>query len=33
LITHRVPLGEFSRALGLVESRREPIGKVAISFA
>jgi threonine dehydrogenase-like Zn-dependent dehydrogenase len=32
LITHRVALGEFSRALELVESRREPIGKVAISF-
>src|SRR5580700_1453334 len=32
LITHRVPLSEFSRGLELVESRREPIGKVAISF-
>jgi L-iditol 2-dehydrogenase len=32
LITHRVPLNEFGRALELVESRREPTGKVAISF-
>jgi L-iditol 2-dehydrogenase len=32
LITHRVPLAEFGRALKLVESRHEPTGKVAISF-
>ena len=32
LITHKVPLAEFGRALELVESRHEPTGKVAISF-
>jgi 2-desacetyl-2-hydroxyethyl bacteriochlorophyllide A dehydrogenase len=32
LITHRRPLAEFKAALELVESRAEPIGKVAISF-
>ena len=30
LITHRLPLHEFGQALQLLESRNEPIGKVAI---
>jgi threonine dehydrogenase-like Zn-dependent dehydrogenase len=33
LITHRLPLSEFGSALELVESRREPTGKVAIAFS
>lgn len=33
LITHRKPLSQFAEALELVESRHEPMGKVAISFA
>lgn len=32
LITHRKPLEQFESALKLVESRAQPIGKVAISF-
>jgi 2-desacetyl-2-hydroxyethyl bacteriochlorophyllide A dehydrogenase len=32
LITHRRELAEFDRALELLESRNEPIGKVAIAF-
>ena len=32
LITHRTRIQEFDQALALVESRSEPIGKVAISF-
>jgi L-iditol 2-dehydrogenase len=32
LITHRLPLNEFGHGLELVEARREPTGKVAISF-
>jgi 2-desacetyl-2-hydroxyethyl bacteriochlorophyllide A dehydrogenase len=33
LITHRKTIHEFADALALVESRSEPIGKVAITFA
>jgi 2-desacetyl-2-hydroxyethyl bacteriochlorophyllide A dehydrogenase len=33
LITHRTRIQEFDHALALVESRKEPIGKVAVSFA
>ena len=32
LITHRRTIREFDQALALVESRSEPIGKVAVSF-
>jgi L-iditol 2-dehydrogenase len=32
LITHRLPIDRFQNALELVESRTEPMGKVAISF-
>ena len=32
LITHRTTIHQFDHALALVESRREPIGKVAVSF-
>lgn len=32
LITHRAPLPEFDRALKLVETRTEPMGKVALAF-
>jgi 2-desacetyl-2-hydroxyethyl bacteriochlorophyllide A dehydrogenase len=32
LITHRLPIGRFKEALELVESRSQPMGKVAISF-
>jgi hypothetical protein len=30
---HRRTIHEFDEALALIESRREPIGKVAIAFA
>jgi L-iditol 2-dehydrogenase len=33
LITHRRTLGEFGQAVKLLESRTEPMGKVAIAFA
>ena len=32
LITHRRTIHEFEEALSLIESRQEPIGKVAIAF-
>ncbi len=32
LITHRVPLAEFGRAIGLVGSKSEPMGKVMITY-
>ena len=32
LITHRRTVGQFHEALALVESRHEPIGKVAVTF-
>lgn len=32
LITHRTTIQQFDQALALVESRSEPIGKVAVSF-
>jgi len=32
LITHRTAIHQFDHALALVESRSEPIGKVAVSF-
>jgi threonine dehydrogenase-like Zn-dependent dehydrogenase len=32
LITHRRTIGQFDQALALVESRNEPIGKVAVTF-
>jgi threonine dehydrogenase-like Zn-dependent dehydrogenase len=32
LITHRAPLEEFGTALELLESRNQPMGKVAIAF-
>ncbi|MBZ5595723.1 MAG: alcohol dehydrogenase catalytic domain-containing protein [Acidobacteriia bacterium] len=32
LITHRTTIHEFDQALALVESRSEPMGKVAVSF-
>ncbi len=32
LISHRRPLHEFASAIGLLQSRSEPMGKVAISF-
>lgn len=33
LITHRAPIDQFEKALHLVETRSEPIGKVAIDFS
>jgi threonine dehydrogenase-like Zn-dependent dehydrogenase len=33
LITHYAPIEQFQQALELVESRSQPMGKVAISFA
>jgi len=33
LITHRLTLDQFDRALGLLESRAEPVGKVAVSLS
>jgi threonine dehydrogenase-like Zn-dependent dehydrogenase len=32
LITHRRTINQFDQALALVESRSEPIGKVAVNF-
>jgi threonine dehydrogenase-like Zn-dependent dehydrogenase len=32
LITHRRTIHQFDQALALVESRSEPIGKVAVNF-
>ncbi len=33
LISHRRPLEEFASAVSLLETRREPLGKVAVCFA
>ena len=32
LITHRVPLAEFGRAIQLMGSKSEPMGKVMITY-
>jgi 2-desacetyl-2-hydroxyethyl bacteriochlorophyllide A dehydrogenase len=32
LITHRLPLDEFSRAINLLQSRTEPLGKVIVTY-